>query len=172
MRKEETMELDDLKARWNADVHDAIRINTRAARALRRSESSLRRHGFFVAVELFIDAILLLVSARFSRTTSASRALHPRASAAHLGDRNGRFEIRRSCTCIASNSNPVVASQSSSSWRASIDPHDEVDPDDGAAALAAAADRGNESTPRLRCWAIFEMKWIVVNALVGVAFSG
>jgi len=57
------MELDDFKQRWMEP--DAIRINTRAVRAIVRAEDSLRRHWRNVTLELILDGILLLFTGSF-----------------------------------------------------------------------------------------------------------
>ncbi|HYH05790.1 MAG TPA: hypothetical protein VEK11_01910 [Thermoanaerobaculia bacterium] len=61
--KGRTMELDDFKQRWMEP--DAIRINTRAVRAIVRAEDSLRRHWRNVTLELILDGILLLFTGSF-----------------------------------------------------------------------------------------------------------
>jgi len=58
------MELDDFKAKWMET--DAIRINTRAARAIVRAEDSLRRHWRQLTLELIVDGLLLLVIGSFT----------------------------------------------------------------------------------------------------------
>jgi len=58
------MELDDFKTRWMET--DAIRINTRAARALVRAEDSLGRVRRNLVLELILDGLLLLAIGSFA----------------------------------------------------------------------------------------------------------
>ncbi len=58
------MELDDFRNHWMEN--GAVRINTRAARAIVRAEDSLRRHWRQLTIELIVDAALLLVIGSFA----------------------------------------------------------------------------------------------------------
>lgn len=58
------MELDDFRNNWMEN--GAVRINSRAARAIVRAEDSLRRHWRQLTIELIVDAALLLVIGSFA----------------------------------------------------------------------------------------------------------